>query len=269
MTVVEDREGDRMRTTLMGLPVDILSFGETLALAEEAMRSGVRRQHVALNVAKLVNARREPELDRDIRNSDIVGIDGMGIVWALRVLGERRAERVPGIDLFERLVGRCAATGFRPYLLGATAEIAAAAEAELKRRHPGLDVAGRHHGYFTAEEEEGICAQIAESGAHCLFVAMPTPRKERFMLRNRDRLAVPFVMGVGGSFDVVAGKVQRAPGLVQRMGLEWAFRLAQEPRRLAARYAHTNAVFAWLLAKEIGQRLTARSLKAITPGKVG
>jgi len=255
-----------MRTTLLGLPVDILSFGETLALAEEAMRSGLRRQHVALNVAKLVNARQEPELDRDIRSSDIIGIDGMGIVWALRLLGEPRAERVPGIDLFERLVGRCAAMGFRPYLLGATTEVVAAAEAELMRRHPGLVVAGRHHGYFTAADEAEICARIAASGAHCLFVAMPTPRKERFMLRNRDRLAVPFVMGVGGSFDVVAGKVQRAPGLVQRLGLEWAFRLAQEPRRLAARYAKTNAVFGWLLAREIVARLTARRIRASSPG---
>lgn len=86
------------------------------------------------------------------------------------------------------------------------------------------------------------------------------------MLRNRDRLAVPFVMGVGGSFDVVAGKVQRAPGLVQRLGLEWAFRLAQEPRRLAARYAKTNAVFGWLLAREIVARLTARRIRASSPG---
>ncbi len=100
------------------------------------MRTGVRRQHVALNVAKLVNARQNPELDRDIRTSDIVGIDGMGIVWALRLFGEKRAVRVTGIDLFEQTIGLCAKEGFRPFLLGATPEVLAAAEAELKRRHP-------------------------------------------------------------------------------------------------------------------------------------
>jgi N-acetylglucosaminyldiphosphoundecaprenol N-acetyl-beta-D-mannosaminyltransferase len=258
-----------VRTRLLGLPVDILTFAETLALAGDAMRTGVRRQHVALNVAKLVNARQNPELDRDIRTSDIVGIDGMGIVWALRLFGEKRAVRVPGIDLFERTIGLCAAAGFRPFLLGATPEVLAAAEAELVRRHPGLVVAGRHHGYFDASQEGAICDEIAASGAHCLFVAMPTPRKERFMLRNRERLPVPFVMGVGGSFDVVGGLVKRAPALFQKTGMEWFFRLAQEPRRLGSRYLRTNAVFGWLLLREIGLRLTGRSRPVSSTGEAG
>ncbi|GLS44519.1 WecB/TagA/CpsF family glycosyltransferase [Methylobacterium brachythecii] len=258
-----------MRKSLLGLPVDLLTFDSTLALAGDAMRTGTPCQHVALNVAKLVNARRDSELDRDIRNSEIVGIDGMGIVWALQLLGERRAVRVAGIDLFEGLIGLCAAEGFRPFLLGATPEVLSATEAELKRRHPDLVVAGRHHGYFGPADETTLCAQIAASGAHCLFVAMPTPRKERFMLRNRERLAVPFVMGVGGSFDVVAGKVQRAPRLLQRSGLEWFYRLAQEPRRLAARYTRTNLVFARLMAREIGARLVARFVTARSTEQAG
>lgn len=247
-----------MRTSLLGLPVDVLTLPDTLSRAVAAMRSGTPCQHVALNVAKLVGARCDPELDRDIRSSEIVGIDGMGIAWALQLLGERRAVRVAGIDLFEGLIERCAAEGFRPFLLGATPEVLAAAEAELKRRYPGLAVAGRHHGYFGPDDEAALCAQIAASGAHCLFVAMPTPRKERFMSRNRERLAIPFLMGVGGSFDVVAGKVRRAPRVVQLSGLEWLFRLAQEPRRLAYRYARTNLVFAQLMAREVVARLTAR-----------
>ena len=248
-----------MRTDLMGLPVDILSRDETVARAERAMRSGEPCQHVALNVAKLVNARRNPELDRDIRDADIVGIDGMGIAWALRIVGESGVVRVTGIDLFEGLMGLCADRGYRPFLLGATPEVLERAETELRRRHPGLVLAGSHHGYFKPIEEAEVCAEIAASGAHCLFVAMPTPHKERFMLRNRARLGVPFAMGVGGTLDVVAGKVRRAPRAMQALGLEWLYRLAQEPRRLAARYLDTNAVFAALMAGEVWSRLSGRS----------
>ena len=248
-----------MRTDLMGLPVDILSRDETVARAERAMRTGEPCQHVALNVAKLVNARRNPELDRDIRDADVVGIDGMGIAWTLWLMGERGVSRVTGIDLFETLMELCAAKGYRPFLLGATPEVLERAEVELRRRHPALVIAGSHHGYFKLEDEAELCSRIAASGAHCLFVAMPTPHKERFMLRNRTRLGVPFAMGIGGTLDVVAGKVRRAPKAMQALGLEWAYRLAQEPRRLAARYLDTNAVFAGLLLVEVWSRLTGRS----------
>lgn len=247
-----------MRTNLLGLPVDILSEAETVALAERAMRSGEFCQHVALNVAKLVNARRNPELDRDIRDADIIGIDGMGIAWALRFVGERNVTRVTGIDLFEGLMSLCAQSSFRPFLLGATPAVLEKAKAELTRRYPGLTIAGSHHGYFKPADEAALCATIAESEADCLFVAMPTPHKERFMLRNRARLGVPFVMGIGGTLDVVAGKVRRAPLILQRLGLEWFYRLAQEPRRLASRYLDTNAVFVVLLIREIWSRLTGR-----------
>jgi N-acetylglucosaminyldiphosphoundecaprenol N-acetyl-beta-D-mannosaminyltransferase len=245
-----------MRVELLGLPVDILSHAETLARARAAMRGEAGRcQHVALNVAKLVNARRDPDLDRDIRESDLVGIDGAGIALALRLQGHGRVERVAGIDLFESLIALCAREGLRPYLLGAKPDVVADAGRALARRHPGLVLAGAHHGYFRPDQEDAICRGIAESGAHCLFVALPTPQKERFMRRHRDGLGVPFVMGVGGSFDVVAGRVQRAPRLVQRLGAEWFYRLAQEPRRLAGRYLRTNAVFAGLLAGEALRRL--------------
>jgi N-acetylglucosaminyldiphosphoundecaprenol N-acetyl-beta-D-mannosaminyltransferase len=258
-----------MRTHLLGLPVDILTKSETIAIAVRAMRSGLRCQHVALNVAKLVKARRDPELDRDIRDSDVIGIDGMGIAWALRLLGERRATRVAGIDLFESVIAECASEGFRPFLLGASAAVVNDAVRELQRRHPALVIAGSHHGYFSADEERAVCRRIAESSAHCLFVAMPTPRKERFMLRNREQLDVPFVMGIGGSLDVVAGKVRRAPGLVQTLGFEWLYRLAQEPRRLAVRYLRTNAVFAVLLIDEIRLRLMSRVVAEYRSKRLG
>ncbi len=240
-----------MRTTLLDLPVDILTAHETIARALHAMETGRRCQHVAINVAKLVNARRDADLARDVASSDIVGIDGMGVVFALRLMGHAVPERVAGIDLFEALIGQCAVLGLRPYLLGATPEVLAATEAELRRRYPTLQVAGRHHGYFRPDQERGVCEAIRASAVDCLFIAMPSPRKERFLHAWRDHLGVPFLMGVGGSFDVVAGKVSRAPVAMQRLGLEWLHRLAQEPRRMAGRYLRTNAIFLGLVLREV------------------
>jgi N-acetylglucosaminyldiphosphoundecaprenol N-acetyl-beta-D-mannosaminyltransferase len=255
-----------MRVTLLGLPVDILSSDETIERILTAVAKRQRCQHVALNVAKLVNARTNAELDRDVRASDIVGVDGMGIVYALRLLGHAVPHRVAGVDLFESLMAECASRGLRPYLLGATAEVLAAARRKLSERHSGLTFAGSHHGYFTPEQEASVCATIRASGADCLFIAMPTPRKERFMARHGDSLGVPFVMGVGGTLDVVGGQVKRAPALVQSLGLEWAYRMMQEPRRLAARYFRTNLIFAGLLVREfLVQLITgARHAKVIS-----
>lgn len=251
-----------MRTEILDLPVDIISHEETLRAAVEAMENGRRCQHVALNVAKLVKARTDPELDRDIRTSDIVGIDGVGIVWALRILGHHVPHRVAGVDLFASLMAECARRQLRPFLLGATPQVLEDAVRALHRRFPGLQLAGTHHGYFSADAEDAVCSLIRSSGAHCLFVAMPTPRKERFMNRFRDDLSVPFIMGIGGTLDVVAGHVRRAPPLVQRLGLEWAFRAAQEPRRLAWRYLRTNVIFAGLLLSHVAGRMAGSTAKS-------
>jgi N-acetylglucosaminyldiphosphoundecaprenol N-acetyl-beta-D-mannosaminyltransferase len=240
-----------MRVALFGLPIDILSSDETIERILAAITAGKRCQHVALNVAKLVNARNDAELDRDIRNSDIVGVDGMGIAFALRLLGHPTPHRVAGVDLFQSLMAECASRGLRPFLLGATSDVLTASRLKLSEQYPELTFAGSHDGYFSQEQEGQVCDLIRGSGAHCLFIAMPTPQKERFMAKHRDSLGVPFVMGIGGTLDVIAGRVRRAPSLVQNLGLEWAYRMMQEPRRLAARYLRTNFIFAMLLAREI------------------
>lgn len=250
-----------MRVTLFDLPVDILSFDETIERIVAAIAAGRRCQHVALNVAKLVNARSNVELEDDIRSSDIVGIDGMGILYALRLLGTHVSERVAGVELFESMMAECVAHQWRPFLLGAAPEIMTLAKKTLLNRYPGLVFAGAHHGYFSTEQEQTVCELIRRSRAHCLFIAMPSPRKERFMQRYRDNLGVPFIMGVGGTLDVVAGRVRRAPMLLQHAGLEWAYRMIQEPRRLGGRYARTNVIFACLLARQLLARFTARTFR--------
>jgi len=248
----------RMRVRFLDLPVDIASMDGTLERACEAMRTRRRLQHVALNVAKLVNARSNPLLKQDLETADFVGIDGMGIVIGLRLAGIEGAERVAGIDLMMELLARCARDGFRPYFLGATAEVVARAADVAQERFPGLEFAGIRDGYFDAAEEPAVVEAIRASGADCLFVGMPTPRKERFLAKYRDALDVPFIMGVGGSFDVLAGKVERAPEWMQRTGFEWLHRLLQEPGRMWRRYASTNLTYAGLLFGVLGRRMLGR-----------
>lgn len=247
-----------MRVRFLDLPVDIASMDETLDRACDAMRTRRRLQHVALNVAKLVNARTNPLLKQDLETADFVGIDGMGIVIGLRLAGVEGAERVAGIDLMMQLLARCAKEGFHPYFLGATPEVVERAAEVARERFPGLRFAGIRDGYFDAAEEPEVVDAIRASGADCLFVGMPTPRKERFLAQHRDALDVPFIMGVGGSFDVLAGKVNRAPSWMQRTGLEWAYRLLQEPGRMWRRYASTNLAYAGLLFGVLGRRIFRR-----------
>ncbi|WP_088342904.1 MULTISPECIES: WecB/TagA/CpsF family glycosyltransferase [Rhodomicrobium] len=254
-----------MRRELLGLPIDCLTFQETRDRAIEAMRERRLTQHVAINAAKLVKARHDPELRRDIAGSDIVGIDGMGIVWAARLLGIRVPERVAGVDLMLALLRECADKGYRPYFLGARQPVLDRAVAESKRRWPGLVMAGTRDGYFGPEEERAVVSAIRDSRADCLFIGMPTPQKERFLHRHRDALDVPFIMGVGGGLDVLAGHVRRAPALMQQSGLEWLYRIYQEPGRMWWRYASTNAVFAGLVARAVAAR--AFSPRAV-PSKI-
>lgn len=241
----------KSRLTFYDVNVDLLSQQDLVAIAEQAMASGRLVRHTALNVAKLVNLTKNPELALDVNSSDIVGIDGMGIVYGLRLFGHGNAKRVAGIDLFYALLEHCAKTGRKPFILGATQANLERAMDEARRLYPGLTFAGSRNGYFKAEERPAIVSQIAASGADCLFVAMPTPHKERFLNAHAAELGVPFVMGVGGSVDVLAGHVTRAPLWMQNAGLEWFHRLLQEPRKMIGRYTRTNAAYAVMLARSL------------------
>jgi N-acetylglucosaminyldiphosphoundecaprenol N-acetyl-beta-D-mannosaminyltransferase len=239
------------RVEIFGAPVDAVSLHEAVGWIEQLVASGDNGQHAALNAGKIVRFAREPELLAAIRDCELVTADGQAVVWAARLLGRPLPERVAGIDLMEALFARAEARGLSVYLLGARPEVIRAAEAEIARRHPKLRIAGRHHGYFGAEAEDSVVADIAQRAPDLLFIALETPQKELFIARNRDRLKVPFAMGVGGSFDVLAGRRQRAPMWMQRAGLEWLFRLIQEPGRLGRRYMFGNAAFTALVIREL------------------
>ena len=227
---------------LLGLPVHPVTMQQALNLVESELagRAGDRAarpvRHVALNAAKVVDACDDPRLARVIRRADLVTADGVGVLALARRLGHRLPERVTGIDLMEGLCARAALRSWPVYLLGGHPGVAEGAATSLVRRYRALRVVGTSHGYFRESEVESVADRVASSGARLLFVAMNTPRKEHFGDRWAERAAVDFVMGVGGAFDVLCGRRRRAPVWLQGLGLEWAWRWAQEPRRLAPRY---------------------------------
>lgn len=235
------------RVTLFGVPVDNLTLAETVDRIEEMIRRGPTHQHVVVNVDKIVKLQRDPSLREAILGCDLINADGQPVVWASRLLGKPLKERVTGIDLFDALIDRCAARGFRPYLLGARPEVVDRVAGLLRSR---VQVAGWRNGYWSESEEAAVVAEVRRTRPDILFVAMSSPKKEFFLKRWKDELQVPFVMGVGGTFDVVAGMVKRAPIWMQRCGLEWLYRLGQEPRRMWRRYLVEDMAFFRLLARE-------------------
>jgi len=239
-----------MRFRLLGLPVDALTIESTTAAVEAFVRAGGVHQHVVLNASKVVQAQKDSALRSAIEGCDLVSADGMSVVWAGRLLGVPIPERVTGIDLMERLFSKAAEHAWPVYLLGARQEVVERVVAIESQRHARLRIAGYRNGYWAPADEGSIVADIAAAAPTLLFVAMPSPAKEEFIARHRDALRIPFVMGVGGSFDVVSGTTRRAPLWMQRAGLEWFYRLKQEPRRMARRYIVGNARFIALVTRE-------------------
>lgn len=235
--------------TIMGIPMHAWTMEATLAEISSRLDKNIFTQHVVVNVAKLVSAQKERQLRKALLACDIVNIDGMGIVWGGRLLGFDIPERVTGIDLFFELLKLAEERGEPVFFLGAKAPIIEQTVCNLRTRYPRLIIAGWNHGYFW-DDEETIVTKIRDSGATLLFVAITSPKKEQFIDHWRAQLGVKLAMGVGGTFDIVAGKTKRAPRWMGQAGLEWFFRLLQEPRRMWKRYFSTNTKYALLLVRE-------------------
>jgi N-acetylglucosaminyldiphosphoundecaprenol N-acetyl-beta-D-mannosaminyltransferase len=244
----------RGRASVLGCPLDPVTLDEAVAVVDRAV--GQRRpfQHTSVNAAKFVRLRHDDALRAAVFGSELITADGQAVVWAARVLGQPVPERVAGIDLFEALLALAHRRGYRVYLLGARATIADRAAVAIRARYPGLHLVGYRHGYFGPDEAEGIVEQIRQAEPELLFVALETPVKETFLAKYRERIGAPFVMGVGGALDILAGERRRAPRLLQRLGLEWSYRLIQDPRRLARRYVVGNTVFTWLVLRAAAAR---------------
>lgn len=244
----------RDRAHVLGCPVDRLDMAETLERCRHAVEARQFTQHMAINAAKVVAMQDDPELRAIVEACELINADGQAIVWASRLLGDPLPERVAGIDLMHGLLAVAETHGYRVYVLGARQEVLDEALRVIAGRHPGLVLAGARNGYFSDDEADAVAAAIGATRPDILFVAMSSPKKEYFLGRYRDVIGAPFVMGVGGSIDVVAGATRRAPRLMQRTGLEWLFRLLQEPRRMFRRYAVTNVRFIALVLRGLARR---------------
>lgn len=241
---------------ILGVPVAAVTMAQALDLVTAAIATRKRLQIGVVNAAKVVNMGRDAFLRDDVLSSDVIFADGMAVVWAGKVLGEPLPERVPGIDLMMGIMTRGNERGWRVFFLGATREVLDEVLARARVDFPGLVAAGSQDGYFKPDAGEAVAAAIAAARADVLFVAMTSPKKEKFLARFSDAMGVPVCHGVGGSFDVYSGKVQRAPEAWQRLGMEWLYRVKQEPGRLWRRYLVTNALFGRMLAAEWLRRRT-------------
>lgn len=244
--------GQSDRLELLGCPFDRVTMASAVDRCIQWC-IGPRAAHtvVTANAAILCMMRRDPELRKACRRGDLIVPDGMSVVWTSRLAGIPFPERVTGVDLMGRLLQAASAHRLRVYLLGARPEVVGALADRCARELPGLHVAGFRDGYFGPAEHEAVVQQIHRSEPHMLFVGMPSPFKETWCERHRLALDVPVIMGVGGTFDVLAGYVRRAPRLVQALGLEWCWRLAMEPSKMWRRYLVTNSEYLWLAAGEI------------------
>ncbi len=228
------------------------------------------RQH-SLSAVKLPHAHANPELFNALAKGECLSADGMGIVWAARLLGISIPERVTGIDLMTDLLARFSADQTRIFLLGAKPDVLEKLQAKLLRTYPGLVIVGARHGY---EPDDAKLAEIIrQSHADALFVALPSPRKELFVDRFAPQTGCRFAMGVGGAFDVLAGDIQRSPKVWQRAGLEFLWRICCQPRYMLPRYASGLFAFAKLVGPEIGRvhfsRLRSALQKAAIASAVG
>lgn len=256
--IARRRAKHKSKIFLFGLPIDNLTCEETLARIDELIQTSTPHQHAAVNVDKIVKMHRNPEFRDALLDCDLISPDGQPVVWISHLFGTPLKQRVTGIDLFEALIPHCATKGYRVFFLGAKQDVLEDAVAKLKQRAPDLKIVGYHHGYWDPREEQQVVAKIRESRPDILFLAMTSPKKELFAKRWKADLHVPFVMGIGGTLDVVAGRVRRAPRWMQACGLEWLFRLLQEPRRMWRRYLLEDTQIFTLTWREWRQRRRQR-----------
>ena len=236
---------------LFNIPIDAITMQETLEKFERSVLEKQQIHHTVVNAGKIVLMQTDKELMNSVLEADIINADGQAVVWAANLLGYNLPERVSGIDLMEQLVELSFNKGYKCFFFGATQEIVSKVVDHYENKYSNDIVAGYRNGYFDKTDEKVIVSNISNSGANILFVAMPSPKKEIFLNAYKKQLkSINFIMGVGGSFDVIAGKVKRAPIWMQRIGLEWFFRVIQEPRRMWKRYLLGNSKFIWLVFKE-------------------
>ncbi len=248
------------RSNVLGCPVDQMTLDDCVAYFEQIIAQRQPCHIIVVNAAKIVKARIDKELQQIITDADVIGADGVPVVWASKLLGQPLPGRVNGTDLMDRLFEVSAEKDYRVYLLGARQDIITNTVKNLKQHYPRLNIVGYRNGYFDSlQDEEHAVLDINSAQPDILLLGMGTPMKEKWVRRHKSTLRVPIIHGVGGSFDIVGGLTKRAPKWMQDYGLEWFYRFLQEPRRMWRRYLVTNSVFIWLVFRAwISHRLKRR-----------
>lgn len=239
------------KINIVNTSIDNVSFDETLHIIHEGIKNNKSIQLTDVNAGKIIQIKSDDILKKSVEISDLINADGQSLVWASRFLGKPLKERVAGIDLMGDLVKLAHENNYKIFLFGAKEEVVKKVVEIYSNKYSNELIAGYRNGYFNEGEEASIAKEIADSGAHMLFVAITSPFQENFMFNNKEVLkSVNFKMGVGGSFDVISGMTKRAPVWMQKNGLEWFYRFLQEPKRMWKRYLVGNSKFIFLVFKE-------------------
>ena len=245
------------RIEFLGCPLDRMTSDDLLEELKEKVRA-----HSGASVIQFVNANKvaqvhaDPAMEWILKRADYVLADGQPILPMAKMLGQEVPERIDGIGLVGKLLALANAEGFSVYLLGAKQEVVEECVRRIRQEYPNVRVAGYRNGYFKADEVPAIAKEVAGTHPDFLFLGMGSPMKKRLADVWRDEFGAAVIQGVGGSFDVMAGFVRRAPGWMQRMGMEWLYRVLQEPRRMFGRYLKTNSVCLWLFIKALMRRMS-------------
>ncbi|OMF13122.1 glycosyltransferase [Paenibacillus sp. FSL H7-0331] len=219
------------KVSIFGVPFSKLSMNETVNLITHMIESREPHQIITANPIMVMSAVDSSTYMQLLQAADLVVPDGAGIVWAANYVGNPVAERVTGFDLLHRMMQLGEPKGWKVYLLGASPEMIEAAASSLKRQYPALQLVGYRDGYFQADEDAAVIANIREHDPDILLIGRSADKQEPWIAQYKQQLRVPVIMGVGGSFDVLSGKLKRAPVMFQRLRLEWFYRLLQEPWR--------------------------------------
>lgn len=257
---------DLPRLSVLGMPVDPVDPVRAARIVARHVESGTPLQVVTINAEMAMAARENADLAVVIRGAGLVLPDGSGVVWAARRRG-CKIRKLPGVEFIHELCA-VAARARRPiFLLGAAPGVAAAAAEILAARHKGLAIAGVRDGYFTPDQEPEVLEQIRQARPAVVMVALGVPRQEFWIARHLPELGVPVAMGVGGSFDVLSGRLKRAPGLMRKLHLEWLYRLVQEPWRWKRMLSALPTFAILALASERHERYTGAGTQGVVTGE--
>lgn len=249
--VVKDKRlGSNPRVTIMGVTIDVLNTAETIDLVEQYVLQKEPLHLIGVNADKLNEVAKNERLCRIVNNCGVINADGASVIMAGKYLNKPLPERVAGIDLMEKLVSLSQERGYRIYLLGARQEVVEATARVLEEKYPGIKIVGIHNGYFKEPDWPDISRELKEVQPDFVFVGITSPLKEYLVeyLQSVGHRCV--FMGVGGSFDVISGNISRAPKWMQKLNMEWCYRMLQEPRRLFKRYFVGNWKFIAAIYRE-------------------